>query len=117
MLTWTRAFQSGVYRRVVWAVFIISTLAVTASWFSISIPDFGCTWVAGTASCQPVILSRAKAGHECREGRHGLRFFLAEVSGEPLVVDIMLKGRQGFGVRTVNNLVLFGEEPVPEFAG
>ena len=35
-------------------------------------------------------------------------FFLAEVSGEPLITDIMLKGRQGFGVRTFDNLVLFG---------
>ena len=63
-------------------------------------------WRGATAS-QPAVLSRAKAGHECHEGHHGLRFFLAEVSGEPLVADIMLKGRQGFGVRTVNDLVLF----------
>ena len=36
-----------------------------------------------------------------------LGFFLAEVSSEPLVTDIMLKSRQGFGVRTVDYLVLF----------
>ena len=42
---------------------------------------------------QPTVLPRAKAGHECREGCHGLRLFLAEVSGEPLVADAMLKGR------------------------
>ena len=42
---------------------------------------------------QPVVLTRAKADHECREGRNGFWFFLAEVSGEPLVADIMLKDR------------------------
>ena len=30
---------------------------------------------------QPSILSRAKAGHKCREGCHGPRLFLAEVAG------------------------------------
>ena len=34
-------------------------------------------------------------------------FFLTEVSGEPLVVDAMFKGREGFGVRTIDDLVLF----------
>ena len=37
-----------------------------------------------------------------------LGFFLAEVSSEPLVTDIMLKSRQGFGIRTADYLVLFG---------
>ena len=63
-------------------------------------------WRSATAS-QPAVLARTEVGHECRVGHHGLRFFLAEVSGEPLVMDIMLKGRQGLGVRTVDNLVLF----------
>ena len=45
------------------------------------------------AASQPAILARAKAGHECREGCHGLRLLLAEVSGEPLVTDVMLKCR------------------------
>ena len=45
-----------------------------------------------TAS-QPTILSRAEAGHKCREGCHGPRLFLAEVAGEPFVPDAMLKGR------------------------
>ena len=45
-----------------------------------------------TAS-QPTILSLAKAGHKCREGCHGPRFFLAEVEGDPFVPDAMLKGR------------------------
>ena len=82
-------------------------LLFIASRLPIAIPDFGCAWVAGAAMGQPAVLARAKAGHQCRRGRHGLRLFLSEVSGEPLVADIMLKGRQGFGVWTVNNLVLF----------
>ena len=42
---------------------------------------------------QPAVLARAKAGHECREGFHGLWLLLAEVSGEPFIADVMLKGR------------------------
>ena len=56
---------------------------------------------------QPAVLTRNKAGLECCEGGHGLQIFLAEVPGEPLVADIMLKGCQGFGIRKINNLVLF----------
>ena len=59
-----RAFESGVDRRALWAVSLIPALVLAASGFSISIPNFGCTWVAGAASCQLAILSRAKAGHE-----------------------------------------------------
>ena len=80
-----------------------------ALWLAVIVADVrsaGVYW-RGAAASQPAILACAKACHECREGRHGFWFFLAEVSGEPLVTDIMLKGRQGFGVRTVDNLVLF----------
>ena len=63
-------------------------------------------WRSATAS-QPAVLARAKAGHEHRQGCHGLRLLLAEVSGEPLITDVVLKGRQGFDVWTVDNLVLF----------
>ena len=54
------------------------------------------------------ILSYAKAGHKCREGCHGPRLFLAEVACEPFIMDAMLKGCYGFGIRTVKDLVLFG---------
>ena len=47
------------------------------------------------ATGQPTILTRTKVGHECREGCHGLRFFLAEVAGEPFVVDAVFKGLLG----------------------
>ena len=40
-----------------------------------------------------------------------------EVSSEPLVTDIMLESRQGFGVWTVDYLVLFSKEPSLEFPG
>ena len=80
-----------------------------APWLAVTMADIrsvGGSRCGATAS-QPAVLARAEAGHECRDGRHGLGFFLAEVSGEPLVTDIMLKGRQGFSVRTVDYLVLF----------
>ena len=63
-------------------------------------------WRSAAAS-QPAVLARTKVGHECRESCHGLGFLLAEVSGEPLVTDIKLEGRQGFGIRAINYLVLF----------
>ena len=48
------------------------------------------------------ILTRAKVGHECGKSCHGLWFFLAEVPGKPFVTDAVFKGREGFGIRTVN---------------
>ena len=79
------------------------------TWLAISIMAVrGAGMWRGAAASQPAILACAKACHECREGRHGFWFFLAEVPGEPLVADIMLKGRQGFSIRTVDYLVLFG---------
>ena len=59
------------------------------------------------ATSQPAVLTRAKAGHECRKGCHRLRLFLAEVSGEPFIMDAMFKGREGFGIQTVDDLILF----------
>ena len=59
-----RAFESGVDCRALRAVSLGPALVLAASRFLVSIPDFRCTWVAGTASCQPAMLSRAKAGHE-----------------------------------------------------
>ena len=42
---------------------------------------------------------------------------MAEVSGEPFVTDAMLESFQGFGVRTVDNLVLFSKKLVPKLSG
>ena len=63
-LTRSRAPESGVDRRIIWAVFIVSTLVFIASRLPIAVPDFGCAWVAGTAAGQPTVLARAKAGHK-----------------------------------------------------
>ena len=77
-------------------------------WLAVIVADIrGAGMWRGATASQPAVLARAKAGHQCREGRHGHGFFLAEVSGEPLVTDIMLEGRQGFGVWIVDYLVLF----------
>ena len=45
------------------------------------------------ATGQPTIFTRTKMGLECRDGYHGLRLLLAEMTGEPFVADAMLKGR------------------------
>ena len=42
---------------------------------------------------------------------------MAEVSGEPFVTDAMFEGREGFGVQTVNNLILLSEKSVPKLTG
>ena len=63
-LTGSKAPESGVYRCIVWAIFIISTFVFIASWFSIAIPDFGCARITGATTGQPVVLARTKSGHE-----------------------------------------------------
>ena len=42
---------------------------------------------------------------------------MAEASGEPFVSDVVFKSYQGFGVRTVDYLVLFSKKPVPKLSG
>ena len=108
-LTGLRATESAVDRCILGVVTIVSALVSIASRLAFVAFNFRGAGVARIvfAMGQPTVLARTKAGHECREGCHGLRFFLAEVSSKPLITDIMLKGRQGFGVRTVNYLVLF----------
>ena len=61
---WSSAPESGVDYRVIWAVFIVLTLVFIASRLPIAIPDFGCAWVAGAATGQPVVLARTEAGHK-----------------------------------------------------
>ena len=46
-----RAFESGVDCRALRTVSLSPALVLASSRFPVSIPDFGCTWVAGTASC------------------------------------------------------------------
>ena len=89
------ATESGVDRRVLGIItvtsssmFVASRLVVVVSGFRSA--RFACVVIA---TGQPAIFARAKAGHECREGCHGLRLFLAEVAGEPFVTDAMFEGR------------------------
>ena len=80
---------------------VIGVIAIASAFVSIAPELAGADFGLGGAcfiGCvctmsQPTILSRAKAGHKCREGCHGSRLFLAEVMGEPFVPDAMLKGR------------------------
>ena len=88
------ATESGVDCRVVGIVTVASTLVRVASGLAVAISGFkgarfACTIIAMGL---PAIFARAKAGHKCREGCHGLRLFLAEVPGEPFVANAMLKG-------------------------
>ena len=59
-----RAFESGVDCRAHRAVILDSAMFFVTVQFPVSISNFGCIWVASAASCQPAILSCAKAGHE-----------------------------------------------------
>ena len=82
---------------------------LVASWLANAVPGFGGTRVASAIAYmgEPTVFSRAKTGHKCGEGCHGLRLFLAEVSGEPLIMNVVLEGREGFIVRTIDDLFLF----------
>ena len=94
LLTGLGATESGVDCRVIGVVTIASAFVSAASELAVAIFDLGgahftcCVFATG----QPTILTRTKAGHECREGCHGLRLFLAEVAGEQFVTDAMFKG-------------------------
>ena len=63
-LTGSRAPESGIDRRVVRTVFLVSTLVFIAPWLPVAIPNFGCTRVAGASTGQPAVLARAEASYE-----------------------------------------------------
>ena len=94
-LTGLRATESGVDCGVISVITIASAFVPPASELAAAIFGLGsarficCIFATG----QPTVLARTKAGHECREGYHGLRLFLAEVAGKPFVTDAMFKGR------------------------
>ena len=94
-LTGLGATESGVDCRVIGVLTISSAFVSVAAELAVAIFDLGgahftcCVFATG----QPTILTRTKAGHECREGCHGLRLFLAEMTGEPFVSDAVFKGR------------------------
>ena len=89
------ATESGVDCGVISVVVIASAFVPIAPELASPILGLGGACLAGcvVTTSQPTVLSRAETGHKCREGCHGLRLFLAEVSGEPFVADAVLKGR------------------------
>ena len=108
-LTRLGAAESGINCGVIGVIAIASAFVPIAPDLAGAVLGLGGSYLAGCvfATSQPAVLTHAKVGHECRKGCHGLWLFLAEVAGEPLVADAMFKGRECFGIRTVDNLVLF----------
>ena len=94
-LTRLGATESGIDCRVIGVVTIASAFVSAALELAVAIFDLGgarfafCVFATG----QPAILTRTKAGHECRDGCHRFRLFLAKVAGEPFITDAMFKGR------------------------
>ena len=86
--------ESGINGGVIGVVAIASAFVSVAPELDGAIFGLGGACVVGCVctESQPTILSRAEAGHKCREGCHGPRLFLAEVAGEPFVSDVVLKG-------------------------
>ena len=93
-LTELIATESGIDRRILSVVIVVSTLVSVASRLVFVIFNFRGAGVACIvfAMGQPTVLARTKAGHECHEGRHGFWLFLAEVASEPFVADAVFKG-------------------------
>ena len=94
-MTGLGAAESGVDCGVIGVVAIASAFVSIAPELSSAVLGLSGACLAGCVftTSQPAVLTRTKAGHECREGCHGVRLYLAEVAGEPFVTDAMLKGR------------------------
>ena len=103
------AAESGVDRPVLRSFIIIVTLVFIASWLAVAVSDFRSARIAGAiaSTSEPVVFAHAKTGHQCGKGSHGSWLFLTEVAGEPLIPDAVSEGCKGFGVRTIDNLVVF----------
>ena len=88
------AAESGVNCGVIGVIAIASAFVSIAPELAGAVLGLGGACLAGCvfATSQPAILTRAKAGHECCEGCHGFRLFLAEVAGEPFVTDAVFEG-------------------------
>ena len=103
------ATKSGVDFRILYSIIVAPMLMFVAWGPSITVSGFGSAGVAGTiaSTSQPAIFAYTKAGHKCSKSCHSLRLFLTKVSGEPFIIDALFKCRQGFSIRTVDDLVLF----------
>ena len=77
-----RAAESGIDCGVIGVVIIASAFMPIALELASAMLGLRGACLAGcvVTTGQPTVLSRAKAGHECREGCHGLWLFLAEVA-------------------------------------
>ena len=93
-LTGLIATESGIDHCILGVVAVVLTLVFVVSGFVVAISGFEGAGVACIvfAMGQPTILTHTKAGHECREGRHGFWIFLVEVASEPFVVDAVFEG-------------------------
>ena len=89
------AAESGVDCSVIGIITIASAFVSVTSELAVVVFNLRGACLAGCvfATSQPTILTRVKAGHECREVCHRFRLFLAEVAGEPFVADAVFKGR------------------------
>ena len=96
-LTGRGAAESGVDCSVIGIIAIASAFVSVTSELAVVVFGLGGACIAGRifTMSQPAILTRTKAGHECREGCHRFWLFLAEVAGEPFVADVMLEGPLG----------------------
>ena len=76
------ATESGVDCGVIGVVAIASAFLSIAPKLAGAVLGLGGACLAGCvlATSQPTVLTRAKAGHECRKGCHIFRLFLAEVA-------------------------------------
>ena len=93
-LTGLRAPESGIDRRILGVITVVSALVSFASrlvFASFSFRGVGIACIV-FATGQPIVLARTKAGHECHEGCHGFWLFLAEVASEPFVTDAVFEG-------------------------
>ena len=93
-LSGLRAPESDIDCRVLSVITVVLTLVSVASrlvFASFSFRGVGVACIV-FAMGQPTILARTKAGHECREGRHGFWLFLAEVAGDPFVANAVFEG-------------------------
>ena len=76
------ATESGVNGGVIGVVAIASAFVSIAPELASAILGLGGARLAGcvVTTSQPTVLTRSKAGHECRKGCHRLWLFLAEVA-------------------------------------
>ena len=86
--------ESGINDGVIGVVAIALAFVSIAPELAGAVLGLGRACLAGCvfATSQPAVLTSTKVGHECREGCHRLRLFLAEVASEPFITYAMFEG-------------------------